>query len=59
MIEVAMIFLGTLGGLMVGLPLAILCLILGRRTWIGWAFGLCGVTMACSPWFIRATPSHS
>jgi hypothetical protein len=52
MIEAAMIFLGTLGGLAVGLPLAIICLVTGRRWWFGWALGLCAIILSCSPWFV-------
>jgi hypothetical protein len=52
MFEVGMILLGTLGGLAVGLPLAIICLVAGRRWWVGWALGLFAVIVSCSPWFV-------
>jgi hypothetical protein len=52
MLEASTIFLGALGGLAVGLPLAIACIIQGRRWWLGWCLGLVGCALACSPWFV-------
>ena len=43
MVEVGMIFLGSLGGLAVGVPLGLACIVLGRRWWVGWMIGLLGI----------------
>ena len=47
-----MIFLGSLGGLALGAPLAIACLVAGRRWWAGWMLGLFGFALSLSPWFV-------
>jgi hypothetical protein len=52
MVEVVMIFLGSLGGVIIGLPLGIACVVAGRRWWAAWIIGLLGIGLSLSPWFL-------
>jgi hypothetical protein len=53
-VETGMIFLGTLAGFAAGLPLALICLLTGRRWWAGWLLGFCAIMLSCLPWFVSS-----
>jgi hypothetical protein len=58
MMEVALIFLGSLGGLAVGVPLGVICWVTGRRWWAGWMLGLFSVVLSLSAWFVSNAIWH-
>jgi hypothetical protein len=53
MIQVGMVFLGAVGGVFMVLPLAVVCLVKGRRLRLGWFLGIIGLVLAISPWFLN------